>query len=664
MADPFLEPLPALGQAPWTLNPNIEELQDRISDLDYFVSSEGLQQAIADAAAALNPDELSDSYIAGKISTSGTETRTALNTVVTAATDPLVPRSQKGAPYGVAELAASGRVPIAQLPVDQIATSSDIATAVRNNSLPTFSVLRYGAQPNNSSFDNLPAFNATFAACVAAGGGVIDIPAGSYRLSDEWNVYRPNSPRVDIIIKGESQYTTKLFSNFYGADKALIKSRDPLGVTRSSPTSIVDIQLGTVARTGGVNPCLIDLYGLGESRLESVRMGVSNNTHLRVSSAQNVRMRDIVSFSASQHFNYRDTTGITFSSTSNGQVLTSSADIFTANDTNRLFNIYGPSVRASYRITSYVNARTVNISSTTPTFSITNGSGFFEPARATINAGSNQMTANAQVFSANDVGRTIYIQGAKAGAYGPALLRARITSFVSSATVLLDVSADNSVARAEFAVPAVDVWTPSVSGTAGAGSNDVKIDLLHIENYSGVGMVVQNSIFMHITDAKIHGEQSPSALVGSTSHMWLDDYGGTIGIDLDGTSTGAERIYVCNANDLLTFNYLATRNNFNDIVVLADTFTDPGGQVQITTFNSYTEAKSGNPYDLILDVNANPKVIFVGLVSMLGDSLLSRIYMGKNMYISVLGNPVLQTSDGSWRRLVIQNDGTVTSSAV
>lgn len=664
MSDPFIEPLPAPGDAPWTLNGPIEEVRERILDLDDFVSSDGLAAAIAEAAAGLNPDELSDEFIATQVNTSGTETRGAIDTIVTASANTLVPRLQKGAAYGVAELGAQARVPIAQLPVDLIASSSDVATAIRNNTLPAFSVLRFGAQPNNSNFDNLPAFNAAFAAAVAAGGGIIDIPAGSYRLSDEWNVYRPNSPRVDIVIRGESQYTTKIFSNFYGADKALIKSRDPLGVTRSSPTSIMDIQLGTVARTGGVNPCLIDLYGLGESRLESVRMGVSNNTHLRVSSAQNVRMRDIVSFSASQHFNYRDTDGITFSSTSNGQVLTSSADIFTANDTNRLFNIYGPTVRASYRITSYVNARTVNISSTTPTFNITNGTGFFEPARATINAGSNQLTANAQVFSANDVGRTIYIQGAKAGAYGPALLRARINGFTSSATVTLDVSADNSVTRAEFAVPAVDIWTPSVSGTAGAGSNDVKIDLLHIENYSGVGLVVQNSIFMHITDAKIHGEQSPSALLGSTSHMWLDDYGGTIGIDLDGTSTGQERIYVCNANDLLTFDYLATRNNFNDIVLLADTFTDAGGQVQVTTFNSYTEAKSGNPYDLIMDANSNPKIIFVGLVSMLGDSNLSRIYLGKTSYFSMAGNLVTQTSDGSWRRLVIQNDGTVTSSAV
>src|SRR5690606_9326319 len=144
--------------------------------------------------------------------------------------------------------------------------------------------------------------------------------------------------------------------------------------------------------------------------------------------------------------------------------------------------------------------------------------------------------------------RVLYIRGAKAGPYGPALLRGTITEVVSAATVKLDVTADVSLTRTELTAPVIDLYTPAAAGTLGAGSNDVKIELLHVENYAGVGLVVQNSIFMHLNDMKIHGEQTPVASWSSQASMWLDDYSGIISGELDGTNLGPARIYLCNMN--------------------------------------------------------------------------------------------------------------------
>lgn len=78
MADPFDAPLPTTGQKPWSLNPAIEEVRGRVGDVEDYVSGPGIQDAIVEAAAELNPEALSDEFIASQISTSGTSTQTEL----------------------------------------------------------------------------------------------------------------------------------------------------------------------------------------------------------------------------------------------------------------------------------------------------------------------------------------------------------------------------------------------------------------------------------------------------------------------------------------------------------------------------------------------------------------------------------------------------------
>lgn len=543
-----------------------------------------------------------------------------------------------------------------------VSTDYIAANYVPKNHL-TLNVKDFGAKGDNST-DDLPAFNDAFAELVARGGGELYIPAGKYRLSDEWNIYRTNSPRRDVVIRGESQWTTFIYSNFYGADKALIKSRDPLGATRCSPTSLMNLQLGTVSRNGP-NPVLLDIYGHGESRLESIRFGSCNNSHMSLSSLQNVRMRDIVSFYGGKHFNYKNTAGITFTSTSGSSTLTASAPVFSGTDPGRqIMLMRADGTRAKYRITNYTDPQTVSISSDTPAVNISNAPAVFEPARITTTAGSNQVSANSQCFTADDIGRVIYIWGAAQGAWGAGVLRGRITELVSGATVRLDVNADISLTRTEFAAPVVDIYTPSGLGTINADSNDVKIDLLHIENYAGVGLVVESSVFMHIDKMKIHGEHAPTDTFASLSHMWLDDYSGTISGELDGAATGDHRVGLCNMNDMLTFTHLSTRQIYNEKTFQVGTMTNAGGIAEVQSFNAYAATAGADPYLLVDDPNADPRLLFTGLVNMLGDALPPRIYAGKNTYFTKTGEMVTKTPNGTSRKILVADDGTISSVAV
>jgi hypothetical protein len=527
------------------------------------------------------------------------------------------------------------------------ATARTVQTKLREIEL---SVTDYGAVGDwngTSGTDNLTAFNNCYAYAVtlaASGAGVkITIPRGRYRLTDEWNIYRPNSPRRDICIEGEDQFDTKLVADFAGAGKALIKCVDPLGTTRSSPTNIRKLGF---EKSVAASPCpvYIDVLGLGESRFDELRFGECDNTVMRIGSAQNVRMNDIVSFFGGKHFNYKNTSGITFSTSSGGTTITASASIFSAADVGKIISIYpnAPENRIKYTILTYTSPTSVEVVGTT--ISAVNADGFFQPAQCSMTIGSNTLVANSSCFSASDVGRVIYVRKAKVGAWGAALLRATITQFINSTTVDLSEAASASITDEFFAVPVIDWYRPQGVGAVAAAPNDVKINWLHVENYAGVGFVAQDVIFHHLTDFKIHGEVTPLDTFATTSQMWLDDFAGILEGEFDGACMADTRAYFCNFNDMATIEWLASRRIRQETIFKSDLFTDQGGYINISNLNTYTASPLGTQ-DLIIDANyiannADPRLVFSGFINMLGDAQKARIHNGRNAYFTPQGQLV------------------------
>jgi hypothetical protein len=526
------------------------------------------------------------------------------------------------------------------------------------------SVTDYGARGDwngSSGTDNLSAFNAAFSDAVsiatASGAGVtIRIPRGRFRLTNEWNVYRANSPRIDISIEGEDQLSTKLVSDFYGAGKAVIKCRDPAGTGRASPLSVRRLGFECVSTSGGVNPVFIDVLGHGESRLEELRFGSSNNTHLRSISGQNIRMRDVVSFYGGKHFNYKATSGFTFSVDTATNTITASAAIFSAGDVGKKFFILPTDTtrRISYTIATYVDSTHVTYSESISDLTQTAVSGHFEPARASITSGDTTLTANAACFTSNDVGRVIYVRNASAGAYGSAILRATIASYTSATEVELDIAATATATDQYFGVATIDLGLPP----GWDGSSDVKINALHVEHYDGIGLVCQNTDSYQIVQSKIHGETSPSDTAKSLAAIWLDDHGGRFEIELDSSCSMSDaRVYVCNLNDLVLFDTTVTRGIINGKVFKTELFSSPDGYLAVRGLNSYIAA-GGDPYALIEDANytadsTDSRIMLTGEVNMVGDSQKARYYVGRGTYFTpegrlispkLLGDSVIPTT--------------------
>lgn len=509
----------------------------------------------------------------------------------------------------------------------------------------SFSVADFGAVGDwdgSTGTSNDTAFAAAFAAAetIMAGGYAvkISIPRGRYRLTQPWDVWRINSPRRDLVIEGEDQLSSILVADWYGAADAIIQCVDPDGVSRSSPLTLRNLGFQWASTSGGVNPLGVDILGHGESKLEGLRFSQSNNTHLRVVSAQNVRFWDVVSFYGGYHFNYKDTSGITFTVDTTANTITASAAIFSAGDVGKFFFVFPADTtrRIRYTISAYTSTTVVSYTGTSE-LSQTSVEGHFEPARCSMTSGDATLTANASCFAATDVGRVVYVRGARTGAYGAGLLRGTITTYTSPTSVELDVTADITVSNACFAVATVDMGL--VDGFA--GSSDVKMDALQIEHYDGVALVAQDTDSYQIVQSKIHGETSPDDDHKSLAAVWLDDFGGRFEVELDTTCSMSDgALYVCNQNETVTFDGMRTRGIINLPIVKSELFTDEGGYVVVrglvSTINFTDPLTAFDDANYAADAT-DPRIIPFGPVDALGNAVTPRLHVGRGAYFEPTG---------------------------
>ncbi len=563
------------------------------------------------------------------------------------------------------QIQAFGNYNVANVQADNVnflqAGTGAVTRSTQSKLREVVSVKDFGAVGDGVT-DDTTAIQTAFNHCTNAAPARLYFPTGRYIVTNEINMYRASSPRKDVVVEGDDQLSSVIVAKFSGADKSVFKSVDSAGTSRSSPISFRKLGFALDSSiTAAATPCYIDILGMGEGRIEELRFSTCRNTVMRIGSAQNVRMRDIVSFYGGKHFNYKDTEGITFTTTSGGTTITASASIFSADDVGKIISLYPTATEnyIKYTITAYTSATQVTVSGTT--LAATSVIGRFQPAQCSMTSGSNVLTANASCFTASDVGRVIYIRRARTGSWGDALLRATITGYTSATTVTLSKNADRTIADEFFCVPVIDLYRPDGSGVVAASPNDVKIDTLHVENYAGVGLVAQDTVFHHITNFKIHGEVTVLDTFASLGMMWLDDFAGQLTGEFDGVCPGDARLYACNFNDMSTIDWLATRRQRQETIFKTELFTDQGGYINVSNLNTYT-ADATSTTGLGIDANfvadsTDPRLVFSGFINMLGDAQKARIHVGRNAWFSPQGqlqpfknlaDSVLGSSNVSW----------------
>jgi hypothetical protein len=562
-------------------------------------------------------------------------------------------------------------------------TAAEITAGVTpsNYAYPVLNVLRYGAVGDfdgTTGTDNLAAFDRAFAVAMALSnaeyGVEIYVPPGAYRFTDEWDIYRPSSPRRDITIRGCDQLNSILVADFFGAGKALVRSIDPADTSRSSPTSLRDLGFSNRTTSGGVNPVFFWILGHGESRMERIRFAGSNNTVWRDWSPQGLRGTDIVAYFGGRHFPYKATTGITFDVNTGTNTITASAPIFTDPDDVGLdIYIFGSNSdnRTRYTIATVVDSTHATYASSHRDHTETGAAGHFEAARCSMTAASTTLTANSDCFSAGMEGLYIYVQAAADGAFGDSMLYASIVSVDAPDQVTLSLAADNNVTNAHFGVACIDFGKPD----GWVGSSDCKFDKIHIEHYRGIAWASQDTDNYHL-NGKIHGETSPatSFISGkSDAAMWIEDFGGQIDVDLDSScSTSDCRVYLCNTNDVVLFDSIWSRLLDNEVIFKSELLTTAEGLMVVRGLTSYDYAAT--PGNLLNDANYNadptdPRILPEGYFQMLGDAEKARHYVGRDGYhlpdgrfvfgASTNGASYAQTLSGaSGARMLFEDIGT------
>ena len=525
------------------------------------------------------------------------------------------------------------------------ATGSTASRSLQERFADVVNVKDFGAKGDGVTDDTAAiqaAIDATIAAMTENGhtGAVIVFPDGAYRVTSPINLFRANSTRRDLTIAGASQYSSKIIVDFYGdASQAVF---DCLGdaSSRCSPTSFRDIGFAMSEEDATACPVYIDVWGWGESRIENVRFGKSDNSHLRCADAQNLRGRDVVSFYGGKAWKYK--TSLQETITLDESSVTTTSSTFTASDIGRKFfltSAENSKISGFFTIAAVESPTKVTIAETGYNMSAERLS--WEPARCSMTAGSADLTANTSCFTASDLGRVVWVRGARAGRYGSSFLRGKIIQVNSASAVTLDVAASLPVTNAEFAQPVFDFYSPS---SLSSGASDISLQNLHIEHYRGLGFGCENATGWRV-EGKIHGETAYYAEPSSAA-MWLDDFDGVCEMVLDSScSMTGTRVVVCNNNASIFFPNLQTRHNRYECIIEQETINvietvegddttriySGGGSTIVN--NCLVLSKSSDVGILFKDNNSTTKLFITGLISFSGTAN-PRNYLGKTAYFT------------------------------
>jgi len=267
-------------------------------------------------------------------------------------------------------------------------------------------------------------------------------------------------------------------------------------------------------------PLSLDISGTANFQLDNIWFQGSANTQLRMDSMYNNRMDRVAAYYGGRFFPYKNASAITFSITSAGTTLTSSAAHFAAGDVGKIISLENTSGRREYyTVSAYTSSTQVTVSApSVSTFSAVVGN--WEHARVSVTGST--ATIVGEDWPTDCVGYSIYISGTSADAL-PA--RWTILSRTSGTVVELTEAVDTNVSNARFMLPAYDIGKESFytgGGATTAETNDCKIHNLWIEYPRGVGLVINECSDLYFYTPKIHGDATPDGNTAATAnHMWL-----------------------------------------------------------------------------------------------------------------------------------------------
>lgn len=366
---------------------------------------------------------------------------------------------------------------------------------------PEVSLEMFGAANDGVALDDAALDAAYQWAMARPNGGTIRLREGDgYLMGAEHNLF-PSKPLAVIFDEG-----ARILVGFVGTGKIVLNFSHPTGATtypKKSTLVAPRIEMAPSA-PAGVAPAFIEFRRAGEFTLGAGGRitGRANNTLIRLSRVYNSDLGPIMCFLGGCH-RTRKSTDALFSIASGSTALSADRDVFDASDIGRALFLPTSASKQMFTIASVTDAR--NAVTTLSAFgTATARRGSFEGVTCSTTGGSGVVTLESAVAVAEDVGRAVYIMGGAEDAATPGTPRYPHRATIVSVDGTTQITVSPTVPRTttgSYVVfsPVVDIYSEPEGGT-----NDIVWCDLHVENSSGVQLVVDGAVNASFPRLKLH----------------------------------------------------------------------------------------------------------------------------------------------------------------
>ncbi|MDE1149727.1 MAG: hypothetical protein PW843_24510 [Azospirillaceae bacterium] len=377
--------------------------------------------------------------------------------------------------------------------------------------------------------DDTAALQAAWNAVAVIGGGCLHLGGRNFRVTAPISLYTG----VRTKIRGPGTFTV----DFSGANLVAFSATNPTSPsTRGGQLEIENVAFNTsvAVQSAGTGPVLFEHMYCSSLRLVRCTLSsYANNTALRLGSVWNAVVDDTYVWGAGcQRARKQIPTTTTFSIAYGATALQASAAIFDASDVGQIICV-GTQIFTIQSVTDAQNA----VTTMTAVRTTSGGVGLFDGVRGAMAAGSTTLTLAAAVMTAADVGRLVYVLDAKLNTYPTnmlAPLRATITAVsADGATITLDTPASATVTNSYVAIsPAVEITNQDGANK----TNDFILHALQVEQFRGIGLVINGGDNVFMSGLKLHGYPSAHNNTSSLAAALFTGMSGYIaGADFEAT---------------------------------------------------------------------------------------------------------------------------------
>ncbi|AVF05549.1 hypothetical protein [Devosia sp. I507] len=385
-----------------------------------------------------------------------------------------------------------------------------------------FGVIGFNSAAEAEAVDQRALLQAAIDYARASMAGVLELPAGHIAVADELDLFWERATHIEpLTLKGQGTRATALIANFAGVDKAMLRVVNPDGYgdgsdlnMRSTAMTISDMSWRVGSGIADPDaPMFLRYPNASDVRLSRLHANARNNSAIAMSGIFNSIVEDVTIFGGGHTFVRKNADGVTFSINQGETTLTASEAHFTAGDVGRVIKLSGE--QQALVIDSVTNGTTAEVVETAQLASAARAA-IWEPSRASIDDASNQLVFENACLAASDVGRWVYVFGARAGNTGGTLgstsgtrpLRAQITAVSGDfTTATLDRNASATVA--DTVVVASPVFDISSTELQYNETNDFQITALNIEVFNSCALYIEEGLNLDLRRVKTHGRNVP-----------------------------------------------------------------------------------------------------------------------------------------------------------